>query len=59
MVDSGLGRCSPEGVQMFFKTQTVYKVFLTRRGAENYIARWLQNQNAAIEVIDNKFYVVG
>jgi hypothetical protein len=44
---------------MFFKTQTVYKVFLTRRGAENYIARWLQNQNAVIEVIDNKFYVVG
>lgn len=41
---------------MFFKTSTVYKVYTTRKGAENYIAKW--NIDAQIEVIDNKFFVV-
>ncbi len=42
---------------MFFKTGTVYKVYLTRKGAESYIAK--HNLDANIELIDNKFFVVG
>lgn len=42
---------------MFFKDKTIYKVFLTRKGAEAYVSRWSVQAN--IEVIDNKFYVVG
>jgi hypothetical protein len=42
---------------MFFKNYTVYKVYLTRKGAEAFINRY--KVQAHIEVIDNKFYVVG
>jgi hypothetical protein len=42
---------------MFFKDKTIYKVFATRKGAESYISRWSVQAN--IEVIDNRFFVVG
>jgi hypothetical protein len=42
---------------MFFKDKTIYKVFATRKGAEAYIARWSVEAN--IEIIDNRFFVVG
>ena len=43
---------------MFFKTATVYKVYETRKGAENYIAKMIGCE-LRIEVIDNRFFVVG
>ena len=43
---------------MYFKTSTIYKVYGTRKGAEAYIARHSLT-NVAVEVIDNKFFVVG
>jgi hypothetical protein len=42
---------------MFFKNSTIYKVYGTRKGAETYIARY--SIDARIEVIDNRFFVVG
>ena len=42
---------------MFFKDSVVFKVYLTRKGAESYIAK--HNLKAHIELIDNKFFVVG
>jgi hypothetical protein len=42
---------------MFFKTATIYKVCNTRKGAENYIARW-NVEDAEIQEIDNRFWVV-
>lgn len=43
---------------MFFKTATVYKGFATRKGAENYIARY-NISDVHIEVINDRFWVVG
>ena len=43
---------------MFFKTSTVFKVYETRKGAENYIAK-MTGVDLHIEVIDNRFFVVG
>ena len=45
---------------MFFKTSTIYKVYQTQKGAENYIARHFTGRaDITIEEIDNKFFVVG
>jgi hypothetical protein len=44
---------------MFFKTSTVYKGYSTRKGAENYIARFKLSADTRIEVIDGRFWVVG
>lgn len=41
---------------MFFKTSTVYKVYNTERGAQNYINKF--NLDAHIEQISGFFYVV-
>lgn len=43
---------------MFFKTTTIYKVYESRKGAENYIARY-NLTNTVIEEIDGRFFVVG
>lgn len=43
---------------MFFKTTTIYKVYNSRKGAENFIARCAGSQ-LAIELIGDKFFVVG
>jgi len=43
---------------MFFKTNTVYKVYTTRKGAESYTAR-NTGRKFVIEEISNMFYVVG
>ena len=47
-----------KGNKMFFKTSTVFKVYETRKGAENYIAK-MTGVDLHIEVIDNRFFVVG
>jgi len=44
---------------MFFKSDTIFKVFKTRKGAENYIARHFSGRYITIQEIDNKFFVVG
>jgi hypothetical protein len=45
---------------MFFKSDTIFKVLLTRKGAENYIARHFAGRfDITIQEIDNKFFVVG
>lgn len=45
---------------IYFKTDTVYKRYATKRGAENFISRYLSNQdNIWIEEIDSMFYVCG
>jgi hypothetical protein len=43
---------------MFFKTQTVWNVYTSRKTAENYIAR-CSGANLTIEEIGGMFYVVG
>lgn len=44
----------------YFKNTTVYNRYATQRGAENYISRYLSNQdNIWIEEIDSMFYVCG
>mgnify|MGYP006921312728 CR=1 FL=1 len=48
-----------KGFKMFFKTSTVYKGFATRKGAENYIARFNLSSDTRIEIINDRFWVVG
>lgn len=43
---------------MFFKTDTVFKVYETQKGAERYIAK-MTGVELRIEIIDNRFFVVG
>jgi hypothetical protein len=43
---------------MFFKTNTIYKVYESRKGAENYTARH-NLTNTVIEEIGGRFFVVG
>jgi hypothetical protein len=48
-----------KGPKMSSQDSTIFKVYQTQKGAELFIARYLTNiQNAHIEVIDNKFFVV-
>ena len=45
---------------MFFKSDTIFKVYKTRKGAESYIARHFAGRSEIyILDIDNKFFVVG
>lgn len=38
---------------------TIYKVYNTRNGAENYIAKFLPNHSEVrIDEVDGKFYVI-
>lgn len=41
---------------MFFKTETVYKVYTSRKGAERFITR---HNVGRVEEISGMFYVVG
>ena len=47
-----------KGKEMFFKTSTIYKVYTSRKGAENYTARH-NLTNTVIEEIGGRFFVVG
>lgn len=43
---------------MFFNTTTIYKVYESRKGAENFTARH-NLTNTVIEEIGGRFFVVG
>jgi hypothetical protein len=42
---------------MFTNPATIYKVLQTRKGAENYVARW-NIDDVEIQEIDGRFWVV-
>jgi len=44
---------------MFFKSDTIFKVYQTQKGADAYISSKLAHcPTAHVEVIDNRFFVV-